>query len=403
MSPQPPNATGNSRLFGRGSLWVYFAWLIVLCGGVTVTAVTVVTAPGAIRTPRHAVVTDYHGVKVSDDYQWLENGGDPAVHRWSDAQNKQARTVLDHLETRPWVTERLKQLLDDPSPDYFALTWRRGLFFALKLQPPAQQPVLVTLRSVTNLSSERVVVDPNKLDPKGSTTIDWYVPSPDGKQVAVSLSENGSELGTLYVFDSRTGEKLPDSIPRVHGPTAGGSAAWNADGSGIFYTRYPRKGERPEADLSFFQQVYFHRFGSPATDDVYEIGNVFPRVAEIVLKSSPDGRRLLATVADGDGGEFAFYLREPTGQWRRIARFDDGIIQAEFGRDPLYIEAGKDDALYLLSRADAPKGKILRLPFDAPDLIKASVIVPEGTNVIKNFRPSASGLAMIRVCFLRLL
>jgi prolyl oligopeptidase len=31
-----------------------------------------------------------------------------------------------------------------------------------------------------------------------------------------------------------TGSTLPDVIPRVNGGTAGGSLAWNADGSGFF-------------------------------------------------------------------------------------------------------------------------------------------------------------------------
>ena len=38
------------------------------------------------------------------------------------------------------------------------------------------------------------------------------------------------------------GKKLADEIPRVQFPTGGGSAAWTADGSGIFYTRYPHPG-----------------------------------------------------------------------------------------------------------------------------------------------------------------
>src|SRR5256885_3383593 len=46
-------------------------------------------------------------------------------------------------------------------------------------------------------------------------------------------------------------------------PTAGGSVAWAADGRGFYYTRYPHAGERPAADLHFYQQVYFHRLGSP--------------------------------------------------------------------------------------------------------------------------------------------
>jgi prolyl oligopeptidase len=349
----------------------------------------------AVKAAKKPVVNEYHGVKVTDDYQWLENSADPEVRRWSEAQNKQARAFLDKLPTRPWVEYRLAQLLNDPSTNYYAITTRRGRLFLLKFQPPAQQPVLITLSSVTNLSSEHVILDPNKLDPKSGTTIDWFVPAPDGKLVAVSLSENGSESGTLYLYDATTGQRRADVVPRVHGPTAGGSAAWNVDGTGIYYTRYPRAGERPEADLSFYQQVYLHKLGAPTEQDTYAVGKEFPRIAEIQLAASPDGRRILASVANGDGGEYAHYLREPSGQWRQITRFADKITHVEFGRDPLYIEAGRDEALYLLSHNNAPKGKILRLPFVSRDLSQASVIVPQGTNVIKDFRPSASGLALV--------
>jgi prolyl oligopeptidase len=138
----------------------------------------------------------------------------------------------------------------------------------------------------------------------------------------------------------------------VHGATAGGSAAWNADGSGVYYTRYPAAGERPEADLDFFQQVYFHRLGTPLAQDRLELGRDLPRIAEIALKSRDDGRYLLATVANGDGGEFALYLLGPDGRWTQLTSFSDQIKQGEFG---------KDNCLYLLSTKDAPHGKILRL------------------------------------------
>ena len=339
-------------------------------------------------------MNEYHGVKVTEDYQWLEHAADPAVQRWTEAQNRMARAALDKVDSRPFIEDRLGRLLNAPSTNYSSLQWRKGTLFLLKFQPPAQQPVLITLSSLTNLTTEHVVLDVNKLDAKGTTSIDWFVPSADGELVAVSLSENGSESGTLYIYETATGRRLADAITRVQGPTAGGSATWNSDGTGIFYTRYPHAGERPEADLSFHQQVYFHPLGTPTSQDRYEVGKEFPRIAEIDLSSSPDGRRILATVANGDGGEFAHYLREPSGQWRQVTTFADRITHAEFGRDPLYIEAGKDDALYLLSVNSAPNGKILRLPFSEKDLSKAGVILAESTNVLRNFHPTASGLAL---------
>src|SRR4029077_19954504 len=143
----------------------------------------------------------------------------------------------------------------------------------------------------------------NAMDAKGLTTIDWFVPSADGKMVAISISQGGSEDGSLHFCEGARGKALPDTIARVQYPTAAGSAAWNADGSGVYYTRYPRKGERPDSDLNFYPQIYFYKRGTPDTSDTYSAGLAYPRIAEIVLETSHDGKTILATVANGDGGD----------------------------------------------------------------------------------------------------
>src|SRR5215510_10020976 len=340
-------------------------------------------AEPAAATPKKPVSTKYQGVTVDDPYQWLEKDDEPDVKAWSDAQNQRTRQYLDRLPDRAAIEKQLTEWYAKTSPSYSSLVSRPGLLFVMKFQPPKQQPLLVTLTSADDLNSEKVVLDPNTLDAKGTTTIDWYVPSLDGKYVAVSLSKGGSEDGTLHFYETATGKALPDTIARVQYPTAGGSAAWNAEGTGVFYTRFPRKGERPDTDLNFYQQIYFHKLGTPDTEDTYSIGKDFPRIAEINLESSRDGKYILATVANGDGGDFAHYLLGPDKTWKQITQFSDQIKLARLGRD---------DALYLLSRADAPRGKILRLPLEAPELKNAAEIVAAGEAVIEKIVPSNEAL-----------
>jgi prolyl oligopeptidase len=341
---------------------------------------------------RKPVTNEYHGIKVVDDYQWLENGTNPAVRAWTDAQNQRTRDYLDRLAERAEVAARFQQADSAAATDYYGLQARPGRYFLLKSQPPALQPVLISLTSLTNLESEHVVLDLNKLSAAGRVAMDFYEASPDGQRVAVCLSENGSEQGSLRVYEAETGRAWPEMVPYAQYPTAGGSVAWNADGSGFFYTRYPHPGERPDADLPFYQQVYFHKLGTPVAEDRYEFGQGLPRIAEIELQASPDRQHLLAAVANGDGGEHAYYLRGPGGRWRPVAGFSDQIKKIEFGRDMPLVGFAPGGALYLLSLHKSPRGKILRLPLTETNLAKAQVIVKEGSLPIEGFAPAASGV-----------
>ena len=328
--------------------------------------------PTPPTTPKRPVTDTYQGVTVVDDYRWLEDGNDPKVKEWSAAENARTRQYLDHLPSRPEIKQQLSQMTTANSGQYYDVQQRGGVLFAMKLQPPKQQPFLVVLPSPDKVKEERILIDPSSAGTAGSTEIDFYVPSLDGKLVAVSLSQNGSEDGTAHVFEVATGKELSDSIPRVNFATAGGSLDWNRDGTGFYYTRYPQGNERPAEDANFYQQVYFHKLGTSSSEDTYVIGNDFPRIAEIQLRTSDDGNWMLASVANGDGGQFAHYIMNATQRWVQVTYFDDGIVSAKFG-------ANGDQALYLLSRKNAPRGKVLRLPLDNLSLANAQLVVPQSS------------------------
>ena len=104
------------------------------------------------------------------------------------------------------------------------------------------------------------------------------------------------------------------------------------------------------------------------------------------MEGSRDGRYILASVANGDGGEFAHYLLRPE-ESPQADETDHKIQRSNQGR-----ASWTRNALYLLSRNAAPRGKVLRLPLETPELSKAVEIVPTGEPVIQRIVTTADAL-----------
>ena len=332
-----------------------------------------------IDTPRDPVTTTYDGVEVTEDYRWLEDGDSERTKAWTAAQDARTRDYLASVPDREPIRRRFEEILAVESTEYDSPRRGGDLWFALKTQPPLQQPFLVALEDLDDVGSERVLVDPNTLDASGATAIDWFSPSPDGALVAVSLSEHGTEDGTLHVFDVATGAATDVTIPRVNSGTAGGGVAWRGDCTGFWYTRHPGPDERPESDLGFFQDVWFHQLGMPLAHDTRELSGVFidNRIAENFLATSPDGRWVIDRVQRGDGGEWQTFVREQDGgEWQMVFDVADKVVAT----------AMAGDSLFALSLLDAPHGRVVRIPLSglsgglAPH---AEEVVPHGTVTIE--------------------
>jgi prolyl oligopeptidase len=348
------------------------AIVLVACGGGSAKPVT---SAGPIALPArspptaqaqsphaHPIAKDiYHGVTVEDPYRWLE-ANTPEVQAWSDGQDTATRKFLAALPERDKLRDELAAIINAPITEYAELKEAGKILFALRHRPNTEQPELVRISNLGAKTEQvELVLDPTA-GGNAHRTIDWFVPSPDGKLVAISLSENGSETGMLHLVDLH-GEDVEAPLVDVQRGTAGGDVAWTPDGKGIFYTRY--------TGGDFYVQVWFHALGSPSDKDRYELGKDQPRVGEYLLETDARGR-LLVQIQNGDGGMYRHYLREASGTWRQLADWDDRVKFVTF--------ASTGD-LWLVSTKDAPRGKVMKLGAKAT-LAQAKVVVPEGKDAI---------------------
>jgi prolyl oligopeptidase len=301
----------------------------------------------------HPVARDtYHGVVVSDPYRWLENGNAPDVREWVAGQNAQTQKYFAGLSGRAAIAAELLRIEKATATYDASISQAGGRLFALTFNPGAQQPQLVTLALTGDAGSRKVILDPNQLAADGSVAIDWFEPSPDGKRVAVSLSLNGSEDGTLHVYDANTGSEIGTPIAHVQYPTAAGSVAWNATSDGFWYTRYPGE-HAPEAERHFNQQAYYHELGKDSSGDplVLSTQDGLPRTAAIVLDNRYGYSSALASVQLGDGGEWQHFLLSRTDA-KKIAGYAVKIKSAALA---------SDGTIFGITVRDAPNGKLIRL------------------------------------------
>jgi prolyl oligopeptidase len=344
--------------------------VFVLALAVAAAPICAAPLPPAPSFPTGNVTDTYFGIQVADPYRALENGDDPAVQAWSDAENARTRAYLDNLPDRAAIQAKYGRLVKAASPSFSQLKAAGTSVFAMYSDPAHfQQPMLVRLNGQLARASRHSVVDPNQIDRAGHVAIDWYEPSPDGTKVAVSLSKGGSEDGTLHVYNVATGKEIEAPIPRVQYPTGGGALAWTPDGKAFFYTRYPGA-EAPEAERHFNMAAYFHRLGTSAARDAEVLGKSegVPRTGEIFLYES-GGPPTLASVQLGDGGQWQHWVLTPGRPALKVANYDDRIIAGAIA---------KDGTIYGVSRLGAPRGKVLKLaaPYTG-GFAGAPTIIPE--------------------------
>ena len=129
------------------------------------------TAPAYPAAERLDLVEDLHGHRVADPYRWLEDAGSGDTKQWSVAQDALWESAAAALPGREAFTDRLTALLRTGAVS--APVWRGERAFLLRRTPEQEHAVLLT---VDPDGAERVLVDPNELDPDGTPTRDSWQP-----------------------------------------------------------------------------------------------------------------------------------------------------------------------------------------------------------------------------------
>lgn len=211
------------------------------------------------ESPCIAVVDTLHGVAVTDCYRWLEDGDDPAVQQWTAKQEARSRAFLDALPERSYLTGRYNELwrYDDEGIPTAVVDGKRVFYWVKKKD--SEKIAYYTSDSLG--APGRLLIDPNQWPPEEQ--LSEFRPSRDGRYVAYGLAVGGNERPVIRILDVETGRILPDSL---RGQRQRG-VSWLPGNEGFYYSAHPLKGEVPEGEESYWSTAWFHRLGTPASED----------------------------------------------------------------------------------------------------------------------------------------
>ncbi|WP_186293317.1 prolyl oligopeptidase family serine peptidase [Chitinimonas sp. BJB300] len=343
-------------------------------------------------TPVKPVQEDYFGTTVSDPYRWLEDMQSSEWKRWLKQQADYAEGVLAQIPGRAKLQTRLQQLTD-ASATVAGVEQAAGRSFYLKSEPGRNGRRLY-MRNAQGVES--LLLDPDSLVSSGAHyAIDWYSPAPDGRLIAVGVSQGGSEDSELRLLDLQTGQWLEERIDRAG---LNNQLGWLPDGKTFFYNRLPQADTQGQRERYNKSAVYLHHVGEPVERDVAVLGwQIAPQhhfeIADIPYVSVAKGASYaLATVLHGDATAKSYYIAPldkisgPDTTWRRIISPADQVTDV--------VQHG--EKLYLLSTLNAPRGKVLELDPNRTAVAKAKVLLPQAGGVIRHVQPAADGLYVKR-------
>jgi len=344
------------------------------------------------EAPVRPVIEDYFGAKVVDPYRYMENLQDPEVQAWFKREDDRTRAMLATIPGRLRLLDRIKQL--DQSAPYQIQNVQRfqgEKYFYLKMLASEEVGKLYERDGLGG--AEKLLVDPDRFVTAPGThySLNYFVPSYDGRYVAYGVSPGGSEDAVIHILDVASGRDTGETIDR----SWYGGIAWLPGNRSFVHIRFQKleAGADPK-ERRLKSRVYLHRVGTDAESDAAVFGygvvpgiDLDPSDSSAVI-TDPRSKFALATVTRGFANENTIYLTtvesigRPDVRWKKICGPEEAVTSFDL----------RGDDLFLVTHKDAPRFKVIRTSFSHPDLATAALVVPQGKAVIQNVVAAADAL-----------
>lgn len=311
-------------------------------------------------TVRKEQTDEYFGTKVDDPYRWLENDRSEETMSWVQMQNGLTNNYLERIPFRQNIRGRLKMLWDY---EKYSAPFKEGEYtYFYKNDGLQNQSVLYRQRGT---GVPEIFLDPNKFSVDGTSSLQGIDFTKDGSLAAYQISEGGSDWRKVVVIDTRTLQKVGDTLYDVK--FSGTSWLHN---DGFYYSSYDKPKGSALSEKTQIHKLYYHKLGTPQSSDRLIFGGDATPRRYISGSVTEDENFLVITAANATYGN-ELYIQD-------LNKKNASIVPVVTGFDDeqnvVYAEKGK---LYIETNAGAPNRKLVVTDAATPGKANWKTVIPE--------------------------
>lgn len=327
------------------------------------------------ETKKVDTVDNYFGEDVPDPYRWLEDDRSAETETWVKSQNQTTFGYLDNIPYREELKERLTKLWNY---EKIGAPFKEGDYtYFYKNDGLQNQYVIYRYKNDADPETAEVFLDPNTFKEDGTISLGGTSFSKDGKTLAYSISEGGSDWRKILIMNAETKEIIEDTLVDIKFS----GMSWYKN-EGFYYSSYDKpKGSELSAKTDQ-HKVYYHKLGTNQSEDQLIYGGTPDEKHRYIYGGvTEDDHYLIITPRVSTSGN-KLYIKDLT-----VPNAPFVEILGHTDSDSNIIE-NVGSKLYIMTNLNAPNQKIVTVDASDPKPENWKDFIPETENVLS---PSTGG------------
>ncbi|MDP5106562.1 MAG: prolyl oligopeptidase family serine peptidase [Polaribacter sp.] len=294
-------------------------------------------------TKKVPVINTYHGVDITDNYQWLENFSSPEVTEWVSQQNKVTLKYLDKQVHTNGAKADMKSFLWSEMEYNNYVENKKNQEYYFRLMYPSKNAQANIYYKKGNKTSYQQLITPNAISTKDRIIFTNLAPSPDDHFLAYQYNRNGSDWGEIKIVGIKKRHYFKEVLTEVIAPQI------NWYGQGFFYVKNTYNAAKVSRS---FPELKYHILGTEQSTDA-KIFNVDTKDETLSLYGVGKQSLYILKKADNSKDNYSYYYLRPQQDIKTFTPFFTDInydIQVHhFENDTVFVTTDIRHKKYVIS------------------------------------------------------